>query len=159
MVVNNVFDYVFVWGNDEKRALLKGKRCRVLARGRMNSVIVEFEDGQQECTSRNAVRLIVERRNMTEERRNYRSEQPTPSTPPETASQPSTPAPDPAPRKDGEFKNISGLFRSASGKADKVTVTEDIFAKLQDIKVGDVLGVSGIPRTDRIGLWYIKKEV
>lgn len=35
----------------------KGARCRVVARGRMNSVIVEFEaDGYRVVTSRYAVR-------------------------------------------------------------------------------------------------------
>jgi len=35
---------------------LYGRRCRVIARLAMNSVIVEFENGQQECVSRNALR-------------------------------------------------------------------------------------------------------
>lgn len=33
--------------------------CRVLARGRMNSILVEFGDGWKAITSRNAVRRIV----------------------------------------------------------------------------------------------------
>lgn len=33
--------------------------CRVLARGRMNSICVEFMDGWRAITSRNAVRAIV----------------------------------------------------------------------------------------------------
>lgn len=47
---------VYAWGNNEKRATLKGRTCRVIARGRMNSVLVEFENGQREITSRYAVR-------------------------------------------------------------------------------------------------------
>lgn len=40
----------------------KGQRCRVLAHGSMNSVLVEFEDGYKVVTSRYAVRLAkVER--------------------------------------------------------------------------------------------------
>lgn len=40
------------------RAGLYRKRCRVLARGTMNSVLVEFEDGERVVTSRNAVRKV-----------------------------------------------------------------------------------------------------
>lgn len=35
----------------------KGERCRVLARGRMNSALVEFEDGYRVVTSRNGLRV------------------------------------------------------------------------------------------------------
>jgi hypothetical protein len=35
----------------------KGEPCRVLARGKMNSILVEFEDGFRVITSRYAVRL------------------------------------------------------------------------------------------------------
>jgi hypothetical protein len=34
----------------------RGQRCRVLARGAMNSALVEFEDGTQHVTSRNGLR-------------------------------------------------------------------------------------------------------
>ena len=34
----------------------KGQLCRVLARGKMNSILVEFEDGFRVITSRYAVR-------------------------------------------------------------------------------------------------------
>jgi len=33
-----------------------GQLCRILARGKMNSIIVEFEDGFRVCTSRYFVR-------------------------------------------------------------------------------------------------------
>lgn len=36
----------------------KGQLCRVLARGAMNSIMVEFEDGYRVITSRFAVRRI-----------------------------------------------------------------------------------------------------
>jgi len=36
----------------------KGQPCNVLARGKMNSILVEFEDGYKVVTSRFAVRLI-----------------------------------------------------------------------------------------------------
>ena len=34
----------------------KGQKCRVLVRGKMNSILVEFEDGEKVVTSRYAVR-------------------------------------------------------------------------------------------------------
>ena len=50
------YPYKFTWGNNEKRAELKGRFCRVLQRLSMNSAIVEFENGQREVVSRNALR-------------------------------------------------------------------------------------------------------
>ena len=50
------YPYVYSWGNNEKRAGLRGRTCRVVARGRMNSVLVEFEDGRREVVSRYALR-------------------------------------------------------------------------------------------------------
>lgn len=35
-----------------------GQPCRVLARGRMNSILVEFADGYHVITSRNFVRRL-----------------------------------------------------------------------------------------------------
>jgi hypothetical protein len=48
------FDHVWWWR--AKLGERKGQRCRVLVRGRMNSVLVEFEDGYRVVTSRHAVR-------------------------------------------------------------------------------------------------------
>jgi hypothetical protein len=48
------YDHVWFW-----RARLperKGERCRVLVRGKRNTVLVEFEDGVRVTTSRYAVR-------------------------------------------------------------------------------------------------------
>ena len=57
--------YRYAWGNNEKRATLKGRLCRVVARGRMNSILVEFVDnGQREVTSRNAVRLLSDKKTV-----------------------------------------------------------------------------------------------
>ena len=50
--------YVYGWGNNSKRKLLKGRVCTVLYRGKMNSCLVEFENGQRECISRNALRKV-----------------------------------------------------------------------------------------------------
>jgi len=44
--------YVFRWN----RAGRKGQRCWVMARGKMNSCMVRFEDGELMVTSRNALR-------------------------------------------------------------------------------------------------------
>lgn len=41
-----------------KRITLHRRLCRILARGKMNSVLIEFADGQRECVSRNAVRRL-----------------------------------------------------------------------------------------------------
>lgn len=47
----------YVWGNNAKRATMKGRACRVIARGRMNSVLIQFLDtGQREIVSRRALR-------------------------------------------------------------------------------------------------------
>lgn len=48
------FDHVWFWRT--RLPERKGQRCRVVARGSMNSVMVEFEDGTKTITSRYAVR-------------------------------------------------------------------------------------------------------
>jgi len=50
--------YYYAWRNNEKRLTLYRRLCRIVARGRMNSILIEFEDGQREVVSRNAVRLL-----------------------------------------------------------------------------------------------------
>lgn len=52
------YPYFYAWGNNTKRATLKGRRFNVIARGAMNSALVEFEDGQREIISRNAIRKV-----------------------------------------------------------------------------------------------------
>lgn len=52
------YPYFYAWGNNEKRATLKGRRMQVIARGAMNSALVEFENGQREIISRNAIRKV-----------------------------------------------------------------------------------------------------
>lgn len=44
--------YIYRWNREGR----KDQRCRVLVRGKMNSVLVEFDDGFRMVTSRNAVR-------------------------------------------------------------------------------------------------------
>jgi len=51
------FPYIYAWGPSFMRPTnRKGMRCRVLVRGKMNSCLLEFEDGFQTITSRNAIR-------------------------------------------------------------------------------------------------------
>ena len=55
--------YKFCWGNNSERAKMKGRVCRVLARGKMNSCMIEFIDGEEPksaCVSRNALRKLSE---------------------------------------------------------------------------------------------------
>lgn len=48
-----------VWRIKTRLPERKGQRCRVLARGKLNSCLVEFVDGTRVVTSRWAVRKIV----------------------------------------------------------------------------------------------------
>jgi hypothetical protein len=45
------FPYIYRWDRHNR----KGQLCRVLARGNMNSCLVEFPDGYRMVTSRNAI--------------------------------------------------------------------------------------------------------
>lgn len=49
------FPYIWFWLT--KLPDRKGQSCRVLVRGKMNTILVEFEDGFMTTTSRYAVRL------------------------------------------------------------------------------------------------------
>jgi len=51
--------YSFGWGNNPKRADLKGRTCRVLAVGKRGSCMVRFMDtGEIEIVSRRALRRM-----------------------------------------------------------------------------------------------------
>ncbi len=50
------YPYVYWWGNNPVRAKHKGKLCRIVSRGKMNSILVEFEDKSTMVTSANAIR-------------------------------------------------------------------------------------------------------
>jgi hypothetical protein len=50
------YPYYYAWRNNEKRATLYKRKCRVVARGSMNSCLVEFDNGEREIISRNAIR-------------------------------------------------------------------------------------------------------
>jgi hypothetical protein len=56
-----MFEYYYAWKNNEKRQTLYKRACRVMARGRMNSCLIEFENGQREVVSRNAVKRLTPR--------------------------------------------------------------------------------------------------
>jgi hypothetical protein len=57
-MLNKDFNYFFPWKNNSKRAQLYGRKFRILATGKMNSALVEFENGQMECISKNAIRKV-----------------------------------------------------------------------------------------------------
>lgn len=48
------FDRVWFWRSTLPER--KGQRCRILARGTMNSCLIEFEDGERHVVSRFAIR-------------------------------------------------------------------------------------------------------
>jgi hypothetical protein len=58
------YPYFYAWRNNEKRATLYRHLCRVLARGKMNSCVIEFENGQREVISRNAIRKIAPKKRV-----------------------------------------------------------------------------------------------
>lgn len=52
--------HVFAWGNNDKRATLKGRPIRIVASGAKQSCLVEFLDnGQREVVSRRALRKVL----------------------------------------------------------------------------------------------------
>lgn len=52
VLLNTDLPYIYRWDRQGRR----GQPCRVLARGTMNSCLVEFADGYRMVTSRNAIR-------------------------------------------------------------------------------------------------------
>ena len=52
-------DYPYTWFWRSRLPERKGHVCRVLARGAMNSILVEFQDGYRVVTSRYAVRKTL----------------------------------------------------------------------------------------------------
>jgi len=52
--------YRYAWKNNPRRRELYGRRCRVLARGKLGTVLVEFENGERVTTSGRALRRIRE---------------------------------------------------------------------------------------------------
>jgi hypothetical protein len=55
--------YVYAWGNNERRASLKGRRCVIEASGAQGTVLVRFLDtGERVTTSARALRRSPFRR-------------------------------------------------------------------------------------------------
>ena len=52
--------YYYAWKNNPKRKTLYKRLFRIISRGKMNSVLVEFENGQREIISGNAIRKVEE---------------------------------------------------------------------------------------------------
>lgn len=50
--------YIYYWKNNEKRKMLKDRKCFLIACGALNSVLIQFENGQKEITDRRALRRI-----------------------------------------------------------------------------------------------------
>jgi hypothetical protein len=49
--------YIYAWGNNSKRAKMKGRVCRLLGTMSLGSAYIQFLDnGQREITSRQALR-------------------------------------------------------------------------------------------------------
>src|SRR5579863_6156429 len=60
------FDHVWYWKPNAMRVIdRKGQACRVLAEGRKNSILVEFEDGFKTVTSRYAVRKLESKQTLS----------------------------------------------------------------------------------------------
>lgn len=63
---SRLLTHTYAWRNDPagcspaawppKRPTLYGRRCRILATGKLGSALIEFENGQREVTSRRALR-------------------------------------------------------------------------------------------------------
>ena len=49
-------EYKFNWSNNSKRKTMKNRICKVIARGKLNSILIEFLDNKQrEIVSRNSL--------------------------------------------------------------------------------------------------------
>lgn len=44
-------EYVYGWGNNPRRAELKGRRCRIVTRGRGATVLIEMTDTRERVTT------------------------------------------------------------------------------------------------------------
>jgi len=52
-----VITYLYSWANNPVRAALKGRKCKLLATGTRNTVLIEMCDtGERVTTSRRALR-------------------------------------------------------------------------------------------------------
>jgi hypothetical protein len=52
--------YRFAWRNNERRAELYGRECRIVASGAMRTALIEFLDnGERVTTSQRALRKVL----------------------------------------------------------------------------------------------------
>lgn len=51
-------DRIYVWGNNPRRAELKGRRCRIVCVGTRQSALFEFENGERVVSSIRAARKV-----------------------------------------------------------------------------------------------------
>ena len=56
---NNWRNVTHMWFWKSRLPERKGQLCKIIARGKMNSILVEFEDGFRVVTSRYAVRRKI----------------------------------------------------------------------------------------------------
>lgn len=54
------YNFQYIWFWKTRLPERKGELCRVVSRGKMNSILVEFVDGFRVVTSRFAVRKVKE---------------------------------------------------------------------------------------------------
>ena len=52
----SAYPLTYAWGNNPRRAELKGRRCHIVAKGRMGTVLLEFDNGERVTSSYRAVR-------------------------------------------------------------------------------------------------------
>jgi hypothetical protein len=53
------YKFIYNWANNSKRKTMKGRKCRILAKGKKNSIMIEFEDNKQiEIVSINSLKLF-----------------------------------------------------------------------------------------------------
>ena len=52
------------WRNNERRAELYGRACRLLISGKMGTVLIEMENGERVTTSRRALRKLTGVQNL-----------------------------------------------------------------------------------------------
>lgn len=50
--------HYFAWKNNSRRAELYKRECRIVARGTMGSILIEFANGERVVCSRRAVRRL-----------------------------------------------------------------------------------------------------
>ena len=63
-----VYTHIYRWGNNPKRKMLKGRKCRIISKGAMRSCMIEFEGGQREIVSVRSMRKRSEQEIIQDEK-------------------------------------------------------------------------------------------